>query len=141
MASKFGKVLDIEATDSYMKKLTGPMVTIKVKEISKFMGYIRIPSMAEGASATDTIRQRILYSSLPNQYQKCHKFEHHARICNTNRFKPREVPVHHSTPPSANARRAGTHAHCLKAQPAQASRDPPRKLHSSPKPRGVAQHA
>jgi hypothetical protein len=78
MASKFGEILDIEATDSYMKRPTSPMVKIEVREISKLSGYIRIPSMAKGASTTDTIRQRILYSSLLNQCRKCRKFGHHA---------------------------------------------------------------
>jgi len=66
MASKLGEVLDIEAIDSYMKRRAGPMVTIEVKDIVKLVGYIKIPSMAEGASATYTIRQRILYSGLLN---------------------------------------------------------------------------
>jgi hypothetical protein len=67
MASKFGEVLDIKAVDSYVKRPASPMVTIKTKVINKLAGYIRIPSMAEGALATDTIRQRILYSRLLNQ--------------------------------------------------------------------------
>jgi hypothetical protein len=66
MASKLGDVLDIEATNSYMKRPAGPMVTIEVNDIAKLARYIRIPSMAEGASTTDMIRQRILYSGLPN---------------------------------------------------------------------------
>ncbi len=66
MASKLGEVLDIEAANSYIKRPAGPMVTIEVKDITKLAGYIRISSMAEGALATDTIRQRILYSGLPN---------------------------------------------------------------------------
>jgi hypothetical protein len=66
MASKLGEVLDIEAADSYIKRPAGPMVTIEVKEITNLAGYIRIPSMAEGAAYTDTIRQKILYSGLPN---------------------------------------------------------------------------
>ncbi len=56
MVSKLGEVLDIEATDSYMKRPAGPMVTIEVRDIAKLAGYIRIPSMAEGALATDMIR-------------------------------------------------------------------------------------
>jgi len=71
MASKLGEVLDIEVADSYMKRPTGPMVTIEVRDIAKLVGYIRIPSMAKGASATDMICQRILYSGLPNQCRKC----------------------------------------------------------------------
>jgi hypothetical protein len=89
-----------------MKRTTGPMVTIEVTEISKLVGYIKVPSMAEGALATDTIRQRILYSGLPNQCRKCRKFGHHAQICNTNRFKPRKVSVHHSAPSRVNVGRA-----------------------------------
>jgi len=46
MASKLGKVLDIEAADSYVKRPAGPMVTIEIKDITKLAGYIRIPSMA-----------------------------------------------------------------------------------------------
>jgi hypothetical protein len=104
MASNLGEVLDIEATDSYMKISVGPMVTIEVRKISKLAGYIRIPSMVEGASAMDTIRQRILYSGLLNQCRKCRKFGHHARICNTNKFKPQEVLVHHNAPPESKRR-------------------------------------
>ncbi|CAK9859825.1 unnamed protein product [Sphagnum jensenii] len=66
MASKLGEVLDIEAANSYMKRPASPMVTIEVRDIAKLAGYIRIPSMVESVSATDTIRQRILYSGLPN---------------------------------------------------------------------------
>jgi hypothetical protein len=87
MASKIGEVLDIEAADSYMKRPVGPMVTIEVKDIAKLAGYIRIPSMAEGASVTDMIRQSILYSGFPNQCQKCRRFEHQARTCNIARNK------------------------------------------------------
>ncbi len=70
MASKLGKVLDIEAADSYIKRPAGPMVTIEVKDIAKLAGYIRIPSMAEGAAFTNTIRQKIFYSGLSNQCRK-----------------------------------------------------------------------
>jgi hypothetical protein len=55
MASKLGEVLETEAADSYMKRPTRPMVTIEVRDIIKLAGYIRIPSMAEGASAIDTV--------------------------------------------------------------------------------------
>jgi len=37
-----------------MKRLADPMVTIEVRDIAKLAGYIKIPSMAEGASTTDT---------------------------------------------------------------------------------------
>ncbi|CAM6028211.1 unnamed protein product [Sphagnum balticum] len=106
MASKLGEVLDIEAANSYIKRPAGPMVTIEVMDITKLAGYIRIPSMAEGASATDTIRQRILYSGLPNQCQKCHKFGHHAQICNVNKLKPQEGSTHQSHLTNSNPRRA-----------------------------------
>jgi hypothetical protein len=63
---KLRDVTRFRAVDSYMKRPAGPMVTIEVKDIVKLAGYIKIPSMAEGALATYTIRQRILYSGLPN---------------------------------------------------------------------------
>ncbi len=106
MARKLGEVLDIEAADSYIKRPAGPMVTIEVKDITKLAGYIRIPSMAEGASTMDTIRQRILYSGLPNQCRKCRKFGHHAWICNANKFKPHEGTVHQSSLSNSDVRRS-----------------------------------
>jgi len=54
MASSIGEVLDIESSDSYIKRPAGPMVTVEVKDISKLAGIIRIPSMAEGAGPGDT---------------------------------------------------------------------------------------
>jgi hypothetical protein len=56
MASKLGEVLDIEAADLYIKRLGGPMVTVEVQDISKLVGFIKIPSMVEGAATTNTIR-------------------------------------------------------------------------------------
>jgi hypothetical protein len=66
MASKIGEVLEIEVVDSYIRRPTGPMITIELRDISKLPGYIRIPSMVEGAEPSDTVAQRILYSGLPN---------------------------------------------------------------------------
>jgi hypothetical protein len=105
MASKLGEVLDIEAVDSYIKRPADPMVTIEVSDITKLAGYIRIPSMAEDASITEIIRQRILYSGLPNQCRKCRKFGHHARSCNVNKPKPQEGPTHQSLRTSSNSRK------------------------------------
>jgi hypothetical protein len=97
MASKLGEVLDIEAEDSYIKRPAGPMVTLEVLDISKLAGFIRIPSMSEGAGIANSIRQRILYFSLPNQCRKCRKFRHHARTCNTNLARPQVGPAHRNT--------------------------------------------
>jgi hypothetical protein len=99
MASKLGEVLDIEAADSYIKRSAGPMVTIEVKEITNLAGYIRIPSMAEGAAYTDTIRQKILYFGLPNQCRKCRRFGHQARSCNTVRNFAQEGVAHRASAP------------------------------------------
>jgi hypothetical protein len=71
MASKIREVLEIEAVDSYIKRPAGPMITIKLKDISKLPRYIQIPSMAEGAETNDLIAQIILYSGLLNQCRKC----------------------------------------------------------------------
>jgi len=102
MVSKLGVVLEIEAAKSYIKRPTGPMVTVEVQDISKLVGFIRIPSMAEGATTINTIRQKIIYSGLPNQCRKCHQFGHHAQACNTNIVRPREGPSQHNPSRGAN---------------------------------------
>ncbi len=99
MASKLGEVLDIEAADSYIKRPADPMVTIEVKDITKLARYIRIPSMAEGAAYTDTIRQKIFYSGLPNQCRKCQRFGHQARGCNIVRNFAQEGVAHRASVP------------------------------------------
>ncbi len=101
MASKLGEVLEIEATDSYIRRPAGPMITIELRDISKLLGYIRIPSMVEGSEDTATIAQKILYSGLPNQCRKCRRFGHLVRTCTTDRKKPWEGA---STPNLPNAR-------------------------------------
>jgi len=90
MASKLREVLEIEATDSYIKRLAGPMITIELRDISKLLGYIRIPSMAKEAETNDMVAQKIMYSGLPNQCRKCRRFGHHAQICTINKSKPWE---------------------------------------------------
>jgi hypothetical protein len=54
MANKIGEVLEIEQEDSYIKRPVGPMIMVETRDINKLAGYIRIPSMAEGATAKDT---------------------------------------------------------------------------------------
>ncbi len=54
--SKLGMVLEIEAAESYIKRPTGPMVTVEVPDITKLAGFIRIPLMAEGAPTTNSVR-------------------------------------------------------------------------------------
>jgi len=99
MASKLREVLDIEAADSYIKRPAGPMVTIEVKDIAKLASYIIIPSMAEGAAFTNMIRQKILYSELPNECRKCRRFEHQARACNIVRNFAQEGVAHRAPVP------------------------------------------
>jgi hypothetical protein len=62
MASKLEEVLEIEATDSYIKRPVGPMITIELRDITKLAGYIRIPSMAEGTEInhSDTLLSPLL---------------------------------------------------------------------------------
>jgi len=110
MASKLGEMLDIEAIDSYIKRPAGPMVSIEVKDIAKLARYIRIPSMAKGAAFTDMIQQKILYSGLPNQCRKCHRFGHQARACNIIRNSAQEGTAHHTPVPSGtDSRYPNTH--------------------------------
>jgi hypothetical protein len=89
------KVLEIEPKDSYIKRPANPMITMETYDIGKLTGYIHIPSMAEGATAKDTTLQRILYSGLPNQCWKCHRFGHFTRICTVTRIPiwSESVPV------------------------------------------------
>ncbi len=60
MARKIKEVLEIELKASYIKRPIGPMITVETRDIGKLVGYICIPSMAEGATVKDTTLQRIL---------------------------------------------------------------------------------
>ncbi len=104
MASSIGEVLEIELPDSYVKRPAGPTIIVEVRYISKLAGIIKIPSMAEGASAEDTIAQIILYSSLLNQCKKCKRFDHLARSCKLNMpsSQGRSVPL--NNPPAWSKR-------------------------------------
>jgi hypothetical protein len=84
MANKIGEVLEIELKDSYIKGPDGPMVTVETRDIYKLARYIHILSMAERAIVKDITLQRILYSSLPNQCQKCCQFGHFARTLHSD---------------------------------------------------------
>jgi hypothetical protein len=97
MASKIGDVLGITSTDLYMKRPAGPMITMEVFDISKLVGYIRIPSMVERASMKDTTSQRILYSSLPNQCRKCPQFKRFTQACTIPR-----TPIWEGITPTSN---------------------------------------
>jgi hypothetical protein len=99
MANSIGEILDIESLDSYIKRPTGPMVTVEVRDISKLAGIIRIPSMAEGAGTGDTTTQRILYSRLSNQCRKCKKFGHMAKICPLNKSPAQGGGIPAKAPP------------------------------------------
>jgi hypothetical protein len=94
IASKIGEVLKIEAA---MKRPDGLTIIVEVRDISKFAGYIRIPSMAEGASTKDIVAQKILYSRLPNQCWICCKFGHFARTCTITR-----TTIWHGTAATSN---------------------------------------
>jgi hypothetical protein len=98
MANKIGEVLEIKPEDSYIKKPAGPMITMETRDIGKLTGYIHIPSMVEGATVKDTTLQRILYSSLPNQCQKCCQFEHFAQTCIMTRIPIWNASPHANTP-------------------------------------------
>jgi hypothetical protein len=106
MASKIGEVLEIELEDSYIKRPAGPMITVETHDISKLAGYIRIPSMAEGATTKDTTLQRILYSGLPNQCRKCRRFGHFARTCTMTKIPIWNGNAPASTPPTWSERLA-----------------------------------
>jgi len=99
MANKIGEVLEIKPEDSYIKRPAGPMIMVETRDIGKLAEYIRIPSMAEGATTKDPTLQRILYSGLPNQCQKCRRFGHFARTCTVTKIPIWSGSAPASTPP------------------------------------------
>ncbi|CAK9215309.1 unnamed protein product [Sphagnum troendelagicum] len=100
--SSIGEVLDIESPDSYIKRLAGPMVIVKVRDISKLAGIIRMPSMSEGADTRETTAQRILYSGLSNQCRKCRRFGHLARACPHSKLPTQEGNTSAKPPPKGS---------------------------------------
>jgi hypothetical protein len=97
MANNIGEVLEIETSDSYIKRLAGPTITVEVKDINKLTIIIKILSMAEGASTKDTTTQTILYSDLLNQ---CRRFDHLARSYKLKRPPNQGGNIPHNNPPS-----------------------------------------
>jgi hypothetical protein len=79
MASKIGEVLEIEPIESYVKRHVRPMIMVEIQDISRLVGHIHIPSIAESATPRDTILQKIMYLGLPNQCRKCRQFGHFTR--------------------------------------------------------------
>jgi hypothetical protein len=143
MASKLGEALEIEAADSYIKRPAGPMITIELRDITKLAGYIRIPSMAEGAEMNDTVAQRIFYSGLPNQCRRCRRFGHHARVCNVIKIKPWEGASHPTPPPPLQAKkktRGQAPERLSKNQTKLASEITPRALRTIQRPWGGDRH-
>jgi hypothetical protein len=104
MVSKIGEVLEIEPEDSYIKRPAGPIITVETRDIGKLARYICTPSMAEGATAKDITLQRILYSGLPNQCQKCCRFGHFARTYTMTRIPIWSKSASAGTPPTWSER-------------------------------------
>jgi hypothetical protein len=122
MANKIGEVLEKEPEDSYIKRPASPMIMVKTCDIGKLVGYIRIPSMAEGATTKDITLQRILYSSLSNQCWKCCQFGHFTQTYIMTRIPIWSGSVPASTPPTwsekvargltdTSATQSATHSH------------------------------
>jgi hypothetical protein len=55
MTSKIGEVMEIELVESYVKRLAGLMIIVEIRDISKLVGHIRIPLMAENTTLKETI--------------------------------------------------------------------------------------
>jgi hypothetical protein len=71
MASNLGKVFKIEPMDSYTKRSIGPMVTIEISNISKFLKYVKIPLVDSNNLVKTFFFHKIAYLGLPNQCDKC----------------------------------------------------------------------
>ncbi len=67
LASKIGEVIKVESFESYVKHLTGLMVTIEVVDVSRLPSNILLPLLDLKDFIDIMIFQRILYFGLPNQ--------------------------------------------------------------------------
>jgi hypothetical protein len=67
MASSIREMLEIKAMNSYIKRLTNPMITIEVPNIATLLGNVKIPSVNPYDSIKMLVLQKIVYLNLPNQ--------------------------------------------------------------------------
>jgi hypothetical protein len=133
MANSIGEVLKIEPPDSYIKRPTGPMITVEIRDVSKLAGIIKIPSMVEGASPEDTMAQRILYSGLSNQCKKCRRFGHLANTCPLNRPPAQGGNTPPKNPPIWNGKTAPMRS--AETQPTTTKQGGSRARNSNPQQR------
>jgi len=78
-----GEVQEIEQVGSSCKRPLGPLIFVRVLDIETLPGCIRIPmpSLTEGAVETTFKEILVSYSGLPNQCNRCLKFDHVTKDC------------------------------------------------------------
>jgi hypothetical protein len=74
-------ILEVEKPNSYIKQPAKPMVTIKMSDITHFLGSIQMSSFDIKDPIDTTYYQQIIYLGLLDQCQKCRRFTHFANAC------------------------------------------------------------
>jgi hypothetical protein len=83
--SSIGKVLHVEAHESYIKHLVDSLPTMEVHDIKRLTESILIPSLNPN-DPIGTMTSQPMYSGLPKQCKRCRCFGHFPRTCRV--FRP-----------------------------------------------------
>lgn len=81
IGSLIGEVVSVEGKAKSCKRPVGPIVNILVPQTDRLPATLITPNVSCDAVPGAKIRQRILYSGLPNQCNRCRKFGHETQAC------------------------------------------------------------
>lgn len=82
-----GEVIKVEDKSTPLKRPAGPIIHIHVSSIDKLPGYLLVPNISNEAGTGQMREQKVFYSGLPDQCNRCRQFGHQSGDCNLSRYK------------------------------------------------------